>query len=156
MIIKRISLAACLFALLCGCKQGADSSSETEPTAYEEMTFAQRHELMNDVVLPEMKKVFVAFDEKFEAMTCATCHGSGAADGSYAMPSPDLPRLPATEEAFYEYVKDPEHARWSQFMVDKVYPKMAELLEVDLFEPATNPNGFSCSNCHMGEGEGEP
>jgi hypothetical protein len=151
MISKRISLAACLLSLLCGCEQ--ESEPAPEPTAYEDMTFAQRHELMNDVVLPEMKRVFVAFDAKFEGMTCATCHGKGAEDGSYAMPTPDLPVLPATEEAFYEYIKDPEHARWSQFMLDKVFPGMAELLEIAPFDPKTNPDGFSCHNCHMVEGE---
>jgi hypothetical protein len=56
-------------------------------------------------------------------------------------------------KAFYEYVKDPEHGRWSQFMLDEVWPQMAALLEVPVFNPETNPNGFSCSSCHMVEGE---
>ena len=64
------------------------------------------------------------------------------------MPSPQIPELPGSEEAFAEYVKDPEHARWSQFMLDDVWPPMADLLQVAKFDPATNPTGFSCSNCH--------
>ena len=82
------------------------------------------------------------------AVGCPTCHGSGVADGSFAMPSPQVPALPASEEAFAEYIKDPEHARWSQFMIDKVWPKMADLLQVDKFEPKAHPDGFSCHNCH--------
>jgi hypothetical protein len=140
---KHIVIAACLLATACG---------EEEPSSYTEMNFEQRHAFMSEVVLPQMRATFVAFDADFADMTCATCHGSGASDGSYAMPSPDLPRLPPTEEAFLEYVKDPEHARWSQFMVDDVWPQMGALLELPLYDEST-PDGFSCHGCHMVEGE---
>jgi hypothetical protein len=103
---------------------------------------------MSEVVLPQMTQLFAAFDPKFQSLSCATCHGSGAADGTFAMPSPQVPALPASEEAFYEYIKDPEHARWSQFMLDQVWPKMTDLLQVDKFDPAAHPDGFSCHNCH--------
>lgn len=139
MIIKRLSLALSLCITACG---------DDEPTAYEDMSFEQRRTFMEEVVLPEMTEVFVAFDPKFAGMTCATCHGEGAADGTYAMPSPQIPPLPDTEEAFFEYLKDPEHARWSLFMQEDVWPEMAELLQVEIFEPKTRPDGFSCSNCH--------
>lgn len=140
---KHIAIAACLLTVACG---------EEAPTTYSEMDFGQRHEYMTEVVLPQMRDTFVAFDARFADMTCATCHGAGASDGSYAMPSPDLPRLPATEEAFLEYVKDPEHGRWSQFMLDEVWPQMGELLDLPLYDEET-PNGFSCSSCHMVEGQ---
>jgi hypothetical protein len=153
MVIKRISIAACLFVVACGDGQDVGPAVEAEPTAYEEMNFEQRHAFMTDVVLPEMKETFVAFDPKFQDMTCATCHGSGATDGSYAMPSGDIPRLPATEEAFYEYIKDPEHGKWSQWMMDEVWPQMADLLQVPVFDHEKNPTGFSCSNCHKHEGQ---
>ncbi|MDI1442628.1 hypothetical protein [Polyangium sp. 6x1] len=149
MNMKRISMAVCLFVAACG---GEDGGPAAEPTAYADMSFEERVVFMNDVVLPEMKEVFVAFDPKFEAMSCATCHGNGATDGTYTMPSPQIPVLPGTEEAFLEYVKDPEAARWSQFMLDKVSPRMAELLQVAVFDHETNPNGFSCHNCHTLEG----
>lgn len=130
--------------LIAGCELGTD-----EPTTYAEMSFEQRREFMSEVVLPQMQETFVAFDAKYEAMSCATCHGDGASDGTYAMPSPQLPRLPATEEAFLEYLEDPEHARWSQFMMDEVWPEMAELLAVEKYDPERAPAGFSCSDCHM-------
>jgi hypothetical protein len=99
-----------------------------------------------------MTETFVAFDAKFTSMNCETCHGDGAIDGSYAMPSPQIPPLPTTEEAFLEYMKDPELARWSQFMIEEVWPEMADLLQVEKFNPETHQGGFSCSNCHTLEG----
>ena len=151
--MKRISIAACLFVAACG-DQDIMPAVESEPTAYVDMNFEQRVAFMTDDVLPQMTEVFVAFDPKFESMSCATCHGDGATDGSFAMPSPQIPPLPATEEEFYEYVKDPEHARWSQFMLDQVWPQMADLLQVPMFDHEANPNGFSCSNCHTHTAEG--
>jgi hypothetical protein len=50
-------------------------------------------------------------------------------------------------------VKDPEHGRWSQFMMDKVWPEMASLLKVKMFDPQTQMDGFSCHKCHTLEGE---
>jgi hypothetical protein len=151
MFMKRISIAACLFVVACGSEQDSTPVEESEPTAYDEMKFEQRHALMQNVVLPQMKEIFVAFDAKFEAMNCATCHGDGATDGTFAMPNPKLPVLPS-EEAFGEYLLDPEHARWSQFMFEQVWPQMASLLKVAKFDPATSIDGFSCDNCHTLEG----
>jgi cytochrome c553 len=152
MVMKRISIAVCLLVAACGDAQESEPV-EPEPTAYEDMNFEQRYAFMNNVVLPEMKAIFVKFDPKFETMTCATCHGAGATDGSYAMPASDLPRLPATEEEFAVYMMDPEHAKWGQWMIDEVWPQMANLLKVAPFDPMTSPNGFSCHNCHKVEGE---
>lgn len=146
--MKRISIAACLFVVACGGEQDGSPAAEPEPIAYEDMSFEQRHAFMDEVVLPQMTEIFAAFDAKYETMTCATCHGDGATDGSFAMPSSQVPPLPATEEAFYEQLEDPEFARWSTFMLEEVWPRMADLLQVPVFDHATNPDGFSCSNCH--------
>mgnify|MGYP000387899449 CR=1 FL=1 len=146
---KRISMVLCLFVVACG---GADSEPAAEPITYENMSFEQREAFMAEVVMPQMKEVFVAFDPKYEAFSCATCHGKGATDGTYALPNADILPLPATEEAFFAKLEqDPEFARWSQFMLDKVYPQMAEMLQVPMFDPMKQPDGFSCSNCHTHE-----
>ena len=146
MIMKRISMALCLLVAACG---GEESKEPVvEPTAYEDMSFQQREVFMSEVVLPKMTETFAKFDAKLANIDCKTCHGDGATDGSYAMPSPQIAPLPGSEEAFMEYVKDPEHARWSQFMLDEVWPQMADMLQVTKFDPMTNPTGFSCSNCH--------
>jgi hypothetical protein len=149
MVIKRILIAVCLFAAACG---GEDGSEPAEQAAFKDMEFEQRMAFMQDVVLPQMTEVFVAFDAKFEGMDCKTCHGDGATDGSFAMPSPQLPVLPGTEEAFLEFAKDPEHARWSQFMFEQVSSQMASLLQIPQFDPMTNTGEFSCHNCHTLEG----
>jgi hypothetical protein len=148
---KTISILASLFVAACG---GAsdDSSDGTEHKAYADMSFEERALFMNDVLLPQMRPIFVAFDAKFASMSCGTCHGTGTTDGSYAMPNATIPKLPASEEAFYQYLKDPEHARWSQFMMDQVWPRTAALLKIPMFDPSTHADGFSCNNCHTLEG----
>ena len=146
---KRISMALCLFVAACG---GADSEPVAEPIAYKDMSFEQREVFMAEVVTPKMRETFVAFDPKFQALSCATCHGAGATDGTYRMPSADIGPLPSTEEAFMAKLQqDPEFARWSQFMLEKVYPQMAEMLQEPMFDPMKQPDGFSCANCHTVE-----
>ncbi|AKT37681.1 hypothetical protein [Chondromyces crocatus] len=143
-------LSACLGLFVAACA-GSDSDPGTDPdkedVAYDEMSFGERAAYMDAVVLPHMKEIFVAFDAKFERMECKTCHGSGAANGTFAMPSAEVPPLPPPEE-FEAYLEDPEHLRWTQFMADQVWPEMAKLLEQPTYDPETNPEGFSCSNCH--------
>jgi hypothetical protein len=146
MFMKRISIALCLLVVACG--DATNSETAPEPVAYEDMNFEQREAFMVDVVLPQMKETFVAFDAKFETMDCSTCHGDGVADGSYAMPNAKIVPLPGTEEEFFEAVKDPEYARWAEFMMGKVWPQMTNLLKVTAYDPNTAPEGFSCSNCH--------
>ncbi|EYF00463.1 hypothetical protein [Chondromyces apiculatus] len=147
MIMKRLSIAVCLFAAACGGGDDGDPDVEQEPTAYEDMTFEQRSAFMAEVVLPEMTELFVAFDPKFSTMSCNTCHGDGAIDGTYALPSPQVPPLPPEEE-FEEYMQDPENAKWGMFMLEEVWPEMARLLQVPMYDPATHTEGFSCANCH--------
>jgi cytochrome c553 len=147
MITKRLSIALCLFVTACGGGDDGEPATTPEPTAYKDMSFDQRAAFMTKVVLPEMQETFVAFDAKFESMSCATCHGAGATDGTYAMPSPEIAPLPPEEE-FAEYMMDPEHAKWGQFMLDEVWPQMAKLLQVPVYDPATHTDGFSCANCH--------
>jgi hypothetical protein len=145
MLMKRLSIAVVLFVAACG---GTDDPAvEPEPTAYTDMSFEQREAFMAEVVLPEMRKTFVAFDAQFQSMSCQTCHGNGASDGSFAMPSPQVPPLPPEEE-FAAYLEDPENARWAQFMFDEVWPQMASLLQVPMYDPETGTEGFSCANCH--------
>jgi len=150
MFMKRISMALCLLVAACG--DGADGEPTPEPVAYKDMSFEQREAFMYDVVLPQMKDTFVAFDAKYETtMSCETCHGNGVADGSFAMPSAQIAPLPGTEEEFYAALEDPEFARWSEFMLEKVWPQMASLLQVPVYDPEATPEGFSCSNCHTHE-----
>jgi hypothetical protein len=110
----------------------------------------QREQYMKDVVMPRAKEAFVAFDPKYQSMDCRTCHGDGAADGSFEMPNPKIKPLPNTEEAFMAWVsKDANAGRYAQFMATKLQPLMGELLQVAVFDPQTKSGEFSCSSCHQ-------
>jgi hypothetical protein len=148
---KHIAIAACL-SISAACSASSEAV-EAPDKSYADMTFEERALFMNDTVLPRMKARFSAFDPKYADMTCSTCHGDGVSTGTYRTPDARIVRLPATEEDFLEYVKDPEKARWAQFMMEKVWPEMADILQVKMYDPTTHPAGFSCHNCHKVYGE---
>src|SRR5262252_2511978 len=67
--------------------------------AWANMSKDQRIDYMKSAVLPRMKQAFTNFSpDRFGKMNCVTCHGDSAADGSFKMPNPKLPKLPATSE----------------------------------------------------------
>jgi hypothetical protein len=110
-----------------------------------------KKQYMKKTVLPQMKKLFVAFDKKhFSNMGCPTCHGEKAAEKKFKMPSAELPKLPQpTDRAGFMALqqKKPEAAK---FMGTQVKPTMAALLNVPEWSP-TNATGFGCYNCHTKE-----
>ncbi|HVK84354.1 MAG TPA: hypothetical protein VM513_09615 [Kofleriaceae bacterium] len=113
------------------------------------MDAKQREAYMKDVVMPRTKELFVAFDPKYQTMDCRTCHGDGAEDGSFEMPNPKLEPLPNTPEAFMAWIsKDPEAARYAEFMATKLEPLMGELLQIPVFDPKTGKGELSCGTCH--------
>jgi hypothetical protein len=121
---------------------------------WEKMSKDERKKYMKTVVAPEMKKAFVAFNAKAYAnMNCVTCHGDGATDGTFKMPNPKLPKLPAPKDqaGFMALMqKKPDVVK---FMSGQVKPKMATLLNMPEWTPQ-KPVGFSCYNCHTHDGGG--
>lgn len=114
------------------------------------MDAKQREVYMKDVVMPRTKALFAAFAPKYQTMDCKTCHGPGAEDGSFEMPSAGIKPLPNTEEAFMAWVgKDAEAARYTEFMATKLEPLMGELLQISVFDPKTGKGELSCGNCHQ-------
>lgn len=106
------------------------------PGAWDGMDFAERARFMSEVVMPAMRPLFVESDsQRFASFTCASCHGQGAADGSFAMPSSDLPALGGPPAS----VDDEHMQRVTDFMRNIVKPKMAELLG----QPE-----LRCGRCH--------
>ena len=113
---------------------------------WDKMSRTERKQYMKEVVLPKMKKVFHDFDPKrFKDMKCTTCHGNGARTGTFKMPNPQLPKLPATREGFEKL--DKKMPKMMEFMSKTVKPTMANLLGMKPFDPKVG-SGFGCGNCH--------
>ena len=113
-----------------------------------EMSRGQRIDYMVKTVLPTMKAEFVAFDAKrFARMDCSTCHGDGVDDGTFMLPNPRLPKLLENDTFAKHQQLTPA---MTKFMLEKVEPDVAALLEVQPFDPATR-KGLSCYNCHTRE-----
>jgi len=101
---------------------------------------------MKSVVLPKMGALFHDFaPTHYAEPTCATCHGPGAKDGSFSMPNPALPKLPATPAGF-EKLRS-QHTKIFDFMSNQVVPAMASLVGEEPYDPKTN-QGFGCFECH--------
>lgn len=121
--------------------------------AWADMSKEQRGVYMKKVVMPKMQEAFHAFDpQAYEKITCATCHGSGAKDHSFKMPSADLPKLPSTPAGWARL--QTEEAEWMKFMGGTVKPQMAALLGKPNFDPQNpQPGAFGCMGCHVTEGQ---
>jgi hypothetical protein len=122
------------------------ASAEPAPVKWKDMKPEQRKEFMKSVVLPKMKEEFVAFNaHAYGEMNCVTCHGDSAKDGSFKMPNPKLPKLPADEAGFKKLMKKKPEA--TKFMSSKVVPSMAEMVGESPYNPETK-QGFGCFECH--------
>jgi hypothetical protein len=118
----------------------------TPELGWAEMGKQDRIDYMKAVVLPRMKQAFVHFSpDRYSKMSCMTCHGDSAADGSFKMPNPKLPKLPNTSDGFKKLAAD--RPAVMEFMKNEVKPKMAALLGKPEYNPETN-SGFGCMECH--------
>jgi len=116
--------------------------------AWKDMDKKARATFMRETVVPAMKEKFQAFDKKkFEKFGCGTCHGAGAADGSFKMPNPQIFVLPGNKEGFEALGKT--KGDWMKFMGGTVKPEMAKLLGQSEMDPSKpEAGGFGCLNCH--------
>jgi hypothetical protein len=121
-----------------------ETEDEPAPLAageWEAMDFDARKQFMAAVVLPAVSPLFREFDpERFAAVSCKTCHGSGARNGDFVLPNADLPVLHSAA------LKNPpeELQPILGFMREVLKPKVAELLGVE-------GSALKCGACHQME-----
>ncbi|UJR82259.1 hypothetical protein [Sandaracinus amylolyticus] len=149
------SLALALVLASCGASSAAPAAqTQTEavvipgpPRPWAELTRDERTAHMTREVLPRMTELFAAYDAtRYDAFTCATCHGEGAREHDYAMPNPALlPLHPTGSEGQHQTVRD--HPEGVRFMYSRVMPAMQALLGAPEYDASTG-EGFSCYAWH--------
>lgn len=106
-------------------------------------------------VVSVMSELFAGYDaERFPDVSCETCHGSGAAERSFAMPNPDLLALYPTG-SIGQYRMVSEYPLGVRFMFSEVVPAMRTMLGASEYDAATG-EGFSCFACHPHAPEDDP
>ena len=147
-----VLLGACGGATNEGGGGGGDRSTGGEdaiPSAegWETMSHDDKAAWMAQEVVPRMEALFLAHDaERYASFSCRTCHGEGARNGDFAMPSASLPALHDTgtpeQHAMLEQYRDT-----CTFMFQEVLPTMQTLLGAAPYDENTH-EGFSCYSCH--------
>ena len=154
---RHSDLVAAVVVLLCvpflprGARLAAAKAVGPPEVAWKDMKYGQKKAYMKNVVEPQMRPIFEAFDgKKFKDFDCETCHGEDGSARKFKMPSNDIHPLPNTKEAFEAKLKaEPTWPKWTEFMVKQVEPAMGKLLDVPVFNPAKPVEGaFSCAKCH--------
>lgn len=131
-------------------ESSAEASAQDAPAqgakAFHDMAPGERIDFMKKVITPHMSELFQSANaERYASMNCATCHGAGAKQGHFHMPSPDLPALDPTDGFAAHRSAAPEV---TAFMMEKVVPEMARLLGEQPYDPETG-RGFGCFACHQ-------
>jgi hypothetical protein len=109
-------------------------------TPWAEMDEFEREMYMVGKVMPIMHELFAGQDaERYGQMDCQHCHGDDMREVSFAMPTPQLYRVPAPgTKAWANMERD--FGPVVEFMRETVTPTMGTLLG----EP-----DYSCGHCHQ-------
>lgn len=139
-----------------GAEETATTASAEEvpspPEPWEGMSPEAKGQWMSEQVLPRMRERFQAFDgERYATVSCATCHGPGAAAGEFEMPSTSLPALPPTGSPEQQAMVR-QYGPMARFMFQQVLPTMQTLVGGEEFDEETG-EGFSCFACHPHQGD---
>ncbi len=127
--------------------EGGGGPDIGEGVAWPDKSPEQRGAYMGLVVLPAVTELWQQSPNAEQEVTCATCHGPGAAEGDFAMPNAALTPLdPANDFEAHQ-----DSAAFLEFMMTQLTPEMTELLDAEPFDFETN-EGFSCFACHTPAG----
>lgn len=129
-----------------------EANVPSPPSPWEEMSHEEQAAWMNAEVLPRMRQMFQGFDEeRYASVTCATCHGPGAASGEFEMPSNSLPALPPTGSPEQQQMSN-QYGPTLRFMFNHVLPVTRTLVGGEEYDAETQ-EGFSCFSCHPHQGD---
>lgn len=133
----------------------ADGGGETKaaPGApdkkWADKDFQQRKEWMGIEVLPKMKTLFKEYDEaQFKGFGCDTCHGADGKDKNWEMPTDSIYPLDKADPVGKAMKYD---EAVTKFMIEKVVPDMAKLLDAEPYDPKTGKGTVGCFTCHPAE-----
>lgn len=114
-----------------------------EGIAWADKSRDQKIAVMKTRVVPAVAAIWGESPEPDEEVNCVLCHGVGAKEGKFDMPSPSLPALDP-RDGFAAHADD---AEWLAFMGQRLMPTMLSTLEVAPYDPETH-EGFGCLACH--------
>jgi hypothetical protein len=118
----------------------------SEAPTWAELDFDERIAFMTTEVEPTMREIFQARDaQRWASFGCETCHGFEPETRDYAMPQV-LGALPLENTLEVAEMRNPE---MTAFMLDDVFPVMAELVGEPKYNEQSEPNGFRCVRCHI-------
>jgi hypothetical protein len=136
-----------------GSGDAGGGETKSEPGApdkkWADKDFQQRKEWMGIEVLPKMKTLFKEYDEaQFKGFGCDTCHGADGKDKNYAMPSDSIYPLDKADPVGKAMAYD---EKVTKFMVERVVPDMAKLLDGEPYDPKTGKGTVGCFTSHPQE-----
>ncbi len=148
---QRLAAASLLLAALwlngCYPKAIGPTDGHGRRLTWAEMSIPQRKAHMKRAVLPIATEIFGSWrPERFSSVDCRLCHGRGAEQGRFQMPTAHLPRLSG------ELLLGPERRTYpatTQLKLDQLVPRMAAALGKRPFSLITR-RGFGCYSCHLG------
>lgn len=144
-----VTFAACGGASDAGAPRAppAASTGTLAPGEWASWTHDQKAAYMKSTVLVQEKPLFAEYDAtRFADLTCKSCHGASADEGSFKMPNPALPKLVPGKIIELGHTKP----KVFEFMAGVLVPRTARLLGQPVFDHSTK-SGFGCFNCHTVE-----
>ncbi len=127
---------------------GEATPPDDGPKTWGTMSWDDKKQHMMDEVTPTMAGLFQGVaPEHYAEFNCVTCHGPGAKEGKFSMPSAALPKLPPNGD-FAELMEAKPDVM--KFMAEQVVPQMATLLDMEPYNHETN-EGFGCYGCHQSQ-----